>query len=54
MQAKKSHWEGESPFTLLKALESTAVPRKSAHSKITTIRPESLLIQTPLVELQPD
>ncbi len=44
IQAKKFHWTGQAPNTLLLALESTATPRKSAQSKITVIRPESLLI----------
>lgn len=41
---KKIHWEGEAPFSLLKALESTAAPRKAVQAKVTSIRPESVFI----------
>lgn len=44
IQAKNFHWTGQAPHNILLALETTATPRKSAQSKITTIRPESLLI----------
>jgi len=38
---RKFHWKGEAPFAILTALESTA-----QNNKLTSIRPESLIIQT--------
>lgn len=49
IQSRKFHWGGETPNALLKALESTAIPRKGAQGKVTSIRPESLFISTPIV-----
>lgn len=45
IQARRFHWKGEAPFALLEAVESTAHSNK-ANAKVTSIRPESLLIQT--------
>jgi hypothetical protein len=50
MKARKFHWKGQRPFALLTALESTAQPTRSSSSKVTSIRPESLLIQTGLIQ----
>jgi hypothetical protein len=49
IQARKSHWTGEAPYSLLESLECTAISRKSAEAKVTSIRPESLFIQTPII-----
>jgi hypothetical protein len=46
IRPKKFHWTGEGSFGILRALESIATPRKAAHAKVTSIRPESLLIPT--------
>ena len=51
VNARKFHWKGEAPFALLDALESTAQQNKSSAAKVTSIRPESVLIQTPKLEL---
>ena len=48
VRPKKIHWEGEAPFSLLQALESTAMPSKAAPAKVTSIRPESLFISSVL------
>ena len=49
INARKFHWKGEAPFALLEAVESTAHSNK-ANAKVTSIRRESLLIQTARVE----
>jgi hypothetical protein len=50
IKPRKFHWTGESPFVLFDGMESEATPRKAAPSKLTTIRPEYLMIQTPRLE----
>jgi hypothetical protein len=42
---RKFHWKGSVPFTILTALESTAQNNKPSQAKVTSIRPESILIQ---------
>ena len=49
IKPKQFHWTGEGNCSLLNALESTAVPRKAAQSKVTSIRPEALFIPTGVV-----
>ena len=44
LKARKFHWKGDHPFTLLNALELTALPNKPAQSKVTSIRQESIFI----------
>jgi hypothetical protein len=45
--ARKFHWKGEAPFALLNVLESTAITnRPGGGTKVTSIRPESIWIQT--------
>jgi hypothetical protein len=41
----KFHWKGNAPFALLTALESTAQNNKPSQAKVTSIRPESILIR---------
>jgi hypothetical protein len=61
IQAKKFHWSGDAPFSpliprpsyacSLLSLEATGMPGKAAHvNKVISIRPESLLIQTALIQ----
>jgi len=47
--ARKIHWSGEGAYTLLEAVESTVTPRQAVQAKVTSIRPETLFIQTPCV-----
>jgi hypothetical protein len=50
VKARKIHWVGEAPFATLEALESSAVASKALPAKVTSIRPESLFIQTPRIQ----
>ncbi len=47
IKAKVLHWLGYASFKLLQGLEVIAVPQKLAHAKVTTIRPEPLLLTVP-------
>lgn len=50
VKPRKFHWTGDAPFALLDGLETAATPRKAVPSKVTNIRPEYLMIQTPRLE----
>jgi hypothetical protein len=48
LRARKTHWAGNAPFSLLEGLEASAVNIR-ARSKVTSIRPECLLLKTGVV-----